>query len=154
MEESINAARSQIAEHEWKDPSGATFNNHYKVLGRAFAAGGIDAVERAIRKATDAKGQAVPQTVAECLAAGGALVEQQQVEEAKPIYARALELEPDNAAALCKMGVCVGCTGAPLNGARLMARADRATTSTVRGAASLAVPDCSQRPATTAATLK
>ena len=114
---------SHIAEHEWKDPSGATFNNHYKVLVRAFADGGIDAVERTIREAAETSRSALPQTVAECMAAGNALLEKQQFDEARGHFARVLEREPDNAAALCQMGICIGCTGGPLNGIKLMARA-------------------------------
>jgi len=51
-------------------PDVVRFNNHYKLLARATAKGGIAAVEETIRAAFDKRDRSFPLTdsVAECLA--------------------------------------------------------------------------------------
>lgn len=48
---------------------------------------------------------------------------EEKYDEAKAIYTYILGKEPQNAEALSRLGICVGCTGAPLKGLKLMAQA-------------------------------
>src|SRR3954447_16435738 len=50
-ERDVQAARYELATNHWRPPDGVRFNNHYKLLARAHATGGIVAVEDVIRAA-------------------------------------------------------------------------------------------------------
>jgi tetratricopeptide (TPR) repeat protein len=123
LDDSISLLRSQIARREWRDPDGNRFNDHYKVLSRAFTEGGMDGVRRAVDAAREERAGALPATLDGCLAAGEALIARDEYDQAKSVYAHALSLAPDHPAALRQMGICLACTGGPAAGLRLMERA-------------------------------
>jgi tetratricopeptide (TPR) repeat protein len=60
LEEEIRLTKSLIAKHVWHSAGGIEFNDHYRVLERAYEQGGVDAVERAVREAVERYEAAVP----------------------------------------------------------------------------------------------
>ena len=125
LEQAMDAARSHIADNVWHNPDGSEFNNHYKVMARAFADSGQDGVRRAIDEGVARMRASMPQDMplAECVRMADELVAKQKFEEARTLYKHVLERDPNNAPALSGLGVCVGCTGAPVSGVELMRQA-------------------------------
>jgi tetratricopeptide (TPR) repeat protein len=123
LETAIESSRSLIATNEWKNPTGAKFNDHYKVLARAFKDEGMSGVQHAVDEALQRLRSLMPATIAECLARGEALVRQQEFDEAKPIYHHVLKCDPSNSIATRQLGICIACTGAPAAGLDLMKQA-------------------------------
>jgi Flp pilus assembly protein TadD len=125
LEQALDEAKSHVADHSWRNPDGAEFNNHYKLLARAYAEGGAAAVRRMVDDGQRRKRGELPldKPIPEALKAAGELVSRQQFDDARTVYRDVLERDPNNAAALSGLGVCVGCTGAPLSGVELMRQA-------------------------------
>jgi len=122
LERDMLEARSEIADHNWRHPDGVWFNNHYKLLARAFARGGLPGVEAAVRTAMKKQGETLPadKTVAEYIAMGRAYLNEQKFEHAHRAYAHALRLEPSHPAALAEMGVCFADFGGKMDALELM----------------------------------
>src|SRR5206468_1564704 len=59
-EQGIQVARFEIAENIWRHPDGGQFNNHYKVLARAFARDGIAGVDEVIEAGIKKHESALP----------------------------------------------------------------------------------------------
>ena len=125
LERSIESVRTDLAENVWHNPKGVEFNNHYKVMARAFADEGAAGVRRVVDDALARQQGAIQKdkSVAEIMAVAASHVARDEFNKARPIYEHVLRVEPRNAAALRQLGICVGCTGAPLNGLKLMAAA-------------------------------
>jgi hypothetical protein len=123
LETAIESTRSLIASNEWSNPTGAKFNDHYKVLARAFKEEGMAGVRQIVDRALAERKNSLPSTIAECLARGEDLVGQQQFDEAKPVYAHVLQREPNNSIAMRQLGICIACSGAPAAGLSLMTQA-------------------------------
>ncbi len=61
LEESIDAHKIEIADHVWRNPAGSPFNNHYKVLARAFVRDGLPGVKEVVQKAVEDRERGYPQ---------------------------------------------------------------------------------------------
>lgn len=125
LERIMTEAKSDIADHNWRHPDGVEFNNHYKLLARAFARDGMPGVEAAIHAAMKKRALAIPpdKTFAEYLAMGRAYLSEQKYEHAHRAYLHALRLEPNNPAALAQMGICFANFGGKMDALELMAAA-------------------------------
>jgi len=60
LEADVRLTKSLIAKHVWHSAGGIEFNDHYKVLERAYERGGVEAVEQVVREAAERYEQAVP----------------------------------------------------------------------------------------------
>ena len=125
LEREIQQARASLATHRWQNCDGSEMDNHYKILAAAYADEGVAGVEAAVRAAVQRHLQALPhdKPIAECLAQGGQLVNQQKYREAKELYTHILERQPQNAEALSQLGICLVCIGHIDLGVKLMAQA-------------------------------
>lgn len=126
LEQAINMAKLEIADNKWRvSVDGAVMNNHYKILARAFARGGMAAVEETVREGIRKHREANPigNTIEEALARAQKLVTEHQYALALEIYEEVLRQDPDNAEALCHLGICYVCRGNSMDGLWLMTRA-------------------------------
>jgi tetratricopeptide (TPR) repeat protein len=125
LERSITAARSEIATNRWLNPSGNEFNNHYKVLARAFADGGMAAVRGTVARGVEKHEQSLPsdKSIDEALAVGHAHLDAGRYDEARAVFGHVLARDPANADALSHLGIAVACTGSPAVGVEMMTRA-------------------------------
>jgi tetratricopeptide (TPR) repeat protein len=113
LERAIQNARLEIAENVWRHPDNVQFNNHYKVLARAFAKEGLTGVEREVSGALARLEAGLPadKSVAEYLELGGKSFAADDFEDAYRLFAKAHALEPDNAEVLTNLGICFACFG-------------------------------------------
>lgn len=126
LEHSIETARLKIADNIWRNAAGADFNNHYKLMARAFGERGVEGVKELVHAAEERQLAGLPpedKSTPDLLAAGAERLGKGAYNEAKTIYTFVLNREPDNAEALSKMGICVACTGSPWLGVKMMTRA-------------------------------
>jgi tetratricopeptide (TPR) repeat protein len=113
LDKTINALRSDIADNIWSHPDGCHFNNHYKVLARAFALGGIPGLEEALRGARERRESSIPksETIPEKLAVAEQLVAEHNYELAAEVYAQVLSQDPQSAEAFTNLGICFAALG-------------------------------------------
>jgi Flp pilus assembly protein TadD len=125
LEASIDLSRGQIADNVWHNPSGNPFDNHYKILSRAFSRDGAAGVEQTIRDAVQRHHASLPadKSIPQCLEIGHQLLREQKHAEAKAIFYHVLEREPENADALSHLGVCIACRGSPMAALEMMRQA-------------------------------
>jgi Flp pilus assembly protein TadD len=125
LEEAIQRLRYDFAENVWTHPDGARFNNHYKVLARAFARDGMAGIDAIIKEAGRKHALKVPEkeSIAEALAQGQELILQHKYDLAREVYQRVLSQEPNNAHAICHLGICVACRGDLMRALTLMKQA-------------------------------
>jgi tetratricopeptide (TPR) repeat protein len=125
LERNINVSRFEIAEHAWRHPDDVTFNNHYKVLARAYARDGMVGVEQAVRDAVAKRDKAFPldKSVPEYLAMGEKLLVDKRYEDAHRAYAHVLSIDPNNAEALSQIGICLVCLGGVMQAIQVMTAA-------------------------------
>ena len=108
LEESIETYRMDIAEHVWRNPAGFAFNNHYKVLARAFARDGLPGVKEVVKKTIEEREKAIPKnlTIPEYMALGMQRIREQKYEQAEQLFTDILSRDPNNARAHSALGVC------------------------------------------------
>ena len=125
LEEAIQRNRYEIAENRWRHPDGATFNNHYKLLARAFVRDGMAGIQKVVDDAAQRHDLTVPKDddLAKALAQASQLLDQQKFEQAQEIFLHILSQHPDNAEALSHSGICFACLGNMIAGYNMMARA-------------------------------
>jgi Flp pilus assembly protein TadD len=125
LEDAIEPSRLDIADHVWHNPAGFAFNDHYKVLARAFARDGLAGVKEVVRTAIERHQRSLPSnlTVADYLAQGAQWLREQKFEQAGQLFAHVLSLEPNNAAACSWLGVCYDALGNKTNAYRAMSQA-------------------------------
>jgi Flp pilus assembly protein TadD len=113
LEHGIEASRLDIAENIWRNPAGVAFNNHYKVLARAFARDGLAGVKQVVHQAQERRESSLPKdkTVPEYMALGAQRMREQKFEQAEEIFTHVLSLDPDNAAAHISQGICFASLG-------------------------------------------
>ena len=113
LEAAIGNARLEIAEHVWRHPDNVQFNNHYKLLARAFLKDGQAGVESKVAEAAARIEAALPAdaSAAEFIELGKKKIEANDFEEAHRLLGRAYELEPGNAEVLTNLGICFACFG-------------------------------------------
>jgi hypothetical protein len=125
LEHEVAVSTSHIATNIWHNPSGYAFNNHYKVLARAFLRQGMPAVEETVSEAYDIHRSSLPadKPIEECLSLAGQLLIQEKYREARAIYTHVLERDPSNAEATARLGVIAACLDVPLLAVKLMKQA-------------------------------
>jgi Flp pilus assembly protein TadD len=125
LEEKIALSANHIASNVWHNPSGYAFNNHYKILARAFGREGERGVESAAQEGFAIHQSSIPRDkpIPECLATAYQLFRAEKYREARAMYTYVLEREPNNAEALSRLGVVAACLDVPMVGAKLMRRA-------------------------------
>jgi Flp pilus assembly protein TadD len=98
VEKGILLAKSHLAAHVWHNPAGMEFNDHYKVLERAFKQQGMAGVQAAVHEAVQRFQLTVPanKTIAEYLDLGYQYQREGKFVEAKQVLAHAREMEPNN----------------------------------------------------------
>jgi Tfp pilus assembly protein PilF len=113
LEHAIERCKSDIAEHSWHNPTGVGFNNHYKVLARAFARDGIAGVKELVQQAVQRRDSAFPRdkSIAECMALGSHCLKEQLYQQACEIFDHVVERDPENAAAYSALGICYSSMG-------------------------------------------
>jgi tetratricopeptide (TPR) repeat protein len=113
LERNINVSRFDIAENNWRHPDDVQFNNHYKVLARAYAREGMAGVDKEVREATERRDRAFPldKTIPEYLEMGFQLLAEKRYEDAHRCYAHVLGLDGQNAEALSQIGICLASLG-------------------------------------------
>jgi hypothetical protein len=119
------AAAQHIARNRWHDHTGQTFNDKYKVLSRAFAKGGHEAVQEAVRNAMAALEAALPPdaTIERSLELGLEHQKAGRFAEARAIYYHVLERDPENSDALNLLGVTAASCNLPMLAVELIGRA-------------------------------
>lgn len=125
LEYNIAQTKSRIADNEWHNPAGDEFDNHYKLLARAYAQGGLEAVESIVRKATLEREQSLAndKPVAECLKIALEHLKAWRYAEARDLYFAVLRREPTNAEACFRLGVIAASTSVPELALKMMSRA-------------------------------
>jgi Flp pilus assembly protein TadD len=125
LEEKIALSTHHIASNVWRNPSGYAFNNHYKILARAFSREGRAGVAAAGQEGFAIHQSSIPhdKPIAECLVMAYQLFKAEKYREARAVYIHVLDREPDNAEALSRLGVVAACLDVPMVGVKLMRQA-------------------------------
>jgi Tfp pilus assembly protein PilF len=125
LEHAILVAAPYIARNVWHNPGGDEFSDHYKVLGGAFARGGMAAVEEAVRQAEARQGDAVPpgRTTAEYMGLAYRFQSAGKYDKARDIYLSVLRHDPAHAEAASRLGIIAARTGEPQSAVHWMRRA-------------------------------
>ncbi len=125
LEESIDSHKAEIADHVWRNPAGSPFNNHYKVLARAFARDGLPGVKEVVQKAVEARERAIPSnlTIPEYMALGLQRMREQKFEQAEQLFTDILSRDPNNARAHSAVGICYDNLGNIMQALRSMQQA-------------------------------
>jgi len=99
LESDIKLAKSLIGKHVWHSADGLEFNDHYRVLERAYERGGIDAVEKAVREGVERYEAVVPKgkTTVQYLDLAHEYHKQGKLTEAKEVLHHLMRQEPTNA---------------------------------------------------------
>jgi len=115
QEQGIVKAKSFIANDVWYNGSGAEFNDHYRVLARAFAKEGKDAVRDKIEQGVKQLDSIVPsgKTVPEYLQLAYQYQREGKFLEAQELLFRVRVLDPGNAEAASRLGAIAGKNGLP-----------------------------------------
>ncbi len=125
LEKAIRESRMEIAENHWQHPDNVQFNNHYKLLARAFTRDGMAGIEKTVREAVERRDQSLPKnlSVAEYLAIGRKFLDERKYEDAHRAYGEAYRLDPRSADALTHLGVCFAMFNSAVKGIELMSAA-------------------------------
>jgi Tfp pilus assembly protein PilF len=99
LESDIALSKSLIGRHVWFSAEGLEFNDHYRVLERAYEQGGIDAVEKTVREATAEYHRVVPdgRTVPEYIELASKYLGEGKTVQAKEVLHHVMRLQPANA---------------------------------------------------------
>ena len=113
LDDRIFKAKEQISKNVWHNPGGAEFSDHYKVLSRAYARGGIDAVEEVVNDAVKEHESFFPpgKTNAEYLRLADELVLQGKYNEAKSLYFHVRDKDITNPDANSGLGLVAAALG-------------------------------------------
>ncbi len=125
IEDGIQYAKTHIARNVWLNPIGGQFDDHYKVLERAFANGGAAAVEAAVRAGVDKQRQVVPEglTVSDYLALARRYLKEEKWIEARDVYVHLRRTNQANSEVAHGMGVAAAALGLLDLGAHAMSAA-------------------------------
>ena len=107
MEDGIFYAKTYIAKHVWHNPVGLEFNDHYRVLQRAFERDGVPGVQATIEAAVKYMRQIVPQgkTIVEYLKLADDYKRAGKHLEAKEVLVHARGLDPNNPEVANRIGL-------------------------------------------------
>ena len=98
LEADIKLSKSLIAKSVWHSAGGIEFNDHYKVLEKAYERGGIAAVEEVVRDAVERYHAIVPKgkTVPELLEVARQYQAEGRITEAKEVLHHVMRQDPRN----------------------------------------------------------
>jgi tetratricopeptide (TPR) repeat protein len=121
----ISESAHRIAENVWRNSAGHAFNDHYKVLSRAFAEGGMEDVRAVIQDARARGEQSLPRekSIPECLQIATQKFAAAMPDEAAAIFQHVLTRDPNNAEATFRLGMIATAKGVPLVALPMLARA-------------------------------
>jgi tetratricopeptide (TPR) repeat protein len=124
-EQAVVVSSLDIARNIWRNPAKYAFNDHYKMLARAFERDGDAGVEEVIDSALARRESWLPtdKPIAECLEMGRQREGEGKYREAFAIYNLVLGRDPENADAANRMGVIAASTEKPMLAMELMSRA-------------------------------
>jgi Flp pilus assembly protein TadD len=127
LETDVSLAGPQIARNIWHNPTGFEFNDHYKLMARAFSRGGMSGLEDEVRGAVERHKMGLPhdKPIAECLDMARQFLAAGEYIKARALYFHVIDRDPDNAQALCQLGVVAACMQSPLLALDLMSKAVR-----------------------------
>lgn len=105
LEEEIKFCKSLIAKNVWNSASGVAFNDHYKVLSRAYEQEGIAGVEAVVKEGMEMYRAVVPEgkSVEEYIGLAKKAQEERKFVEANEILHHVLRLDPQSAEAHRRM---------------------------------------------------
>src|SRR5207248_3252868 len=88
LETAISALQHDIAENIWRNPTGDSFSNYYKLLSDAFAREGMAGVEQLVEKAKQRHLRSLPteKSIPDCLALAAQHLRDRKYAEAGAIY--------------------------------------------------------------------
>ncbi len=106
VEDGILLAKTFIAKRVWHTPEGLEFNDHYRILERAFEHGGTVGVREAVQEAIGRYYHAIPRdkTVEEYLDLAAQYEAEGKYVEAKEILLQVDRIDSDNPEAVSRMG--------------------------------------------------
>jgi tetratricopeptide (TPR) repeat protein len=113
IDEGINLAKPYIAKRVWHNPAGSEFSDHYKVLARAHASGGEEAVAVSVRDAVRYRKETLPlgKTIPEYFELARQYQTAGKLVEAKSVYFHIRQLDPNNAEAASRLGLLAASMG-------------------------------------------
>jgi Flp pilus assembly protein TadD len=99
LESDIKLAKSLIGRHVWHSADGLEFNDHYKVLERAYERGGVEGVEEVVRAGVERYREVVPagKSVPEYLELAARYQAEGKRTEAKEVLHHLMNQQPNNA---------------------------------------------------------
>jgi tetratricopeptide (TPR) repeat protein len=125
QEQSVVVSSPDIARNIWRNPAGYAFNDHYKMLARAFEREGMEGIGQTIDAARARREDWLPRDkpIGECLDLGRQREQERKYREAFAIYNLVLGRDPGNAEAANRMGIIAASTEKMVLAMELMARA-------------------------------
>jgi Flp pilus assembly protein TadD len=98
LEEDIKVSKSLLAKNVWHSAGGVEFNDHYKVLSRAYERDGQAGVEQVVREAVTRYEEIVPKgkTIAEYFDLARQRLRDGKRTQAKELLHYVMRIEPDN----------------------------------------------------------
>jgi tetratricopeptide (TPR) repeat protein len=125
LEEAIVVSSLDIAKNIWRNPASYAFNDHYKILARAFERDGLAGVDQLVDAAEKRRDLALPgdKSTSESLEIGAELEKDRKFREAFAVYNHILKREPGNSEAAGRMGVIAAIAEKPALALELMERA-------------------------------
>jgi len=125
LEHDVSLAGPQIARNIWHNPVGFEFNDHYKMMARAFSRGGMEGLEDEVRRAVERHKMGLPhdKPISEILEMARKFLADGEYIKARALYFHVIDREPENAHALCQLGIVVACMQSPMLALDLMSKA-------------------------------
>ena len=107
LEDEIKIAKSLIGKNVWHSAGGVEFNDHYKVLARAYERDGLAGVEAVVREACDRYDAIVPKgkSIAEYFELARQRIAEKKPTHAKEILHQVMRQEPDNPEVYNRIGL-------------------------------------------------
>lgn len=107
LEDEIKIAKSLIGKKVWHSAGGVEFNDHYKVLARAYERDGLAGVEAVVREAVARYDQIVPKgrSISEYFDLARQRIAERKPTQAKEILHHVMRQEPDNAEVYNRIGL-------------------------------------------------
>jgi len=123
LEAGVGTTKALIADNIWHNKAGVPFNNHYKILARAFAADGLAGVEKLVSDAGKSRTDSYPADFGQCMEQANQLLKDAKYNEAGALYSHLLSRQPDNHDVLSRMAIVLWCNQVPMSAIQMMARA-------------------------------
>lgn len=127
LEADIAMAKSLIGKHVWHSADGLEFNDHYKVLERAYQRAGVEGVEEAVRAGVQRYHEVVPEgrTIPQYLNLAKQYHDEGRHTEAKEVLHHIMRQQPTNAEVYNRISQLEWDLGLKEEAVRTMRRASR-----------------------------